>query len=355
MKNSIVFACLTIVWIAAGISPMSARESTDVVVMKNGDRITGEIKGLNDGSLSISPDYVDGTVSLQWSKIARLESSQPFIVETQAGPVYNGLLSTSESDPKQPVTVQITETTNAPIVIDALQIVRIEQTSPRFLQRFNGAVTFGINYSKGNQATQYSFGTEANYVRERWALQGTFNSNLSSNTGVDPSTRNQLTVSGYHLLPWDNYFYQGIGSFLQSSTQGINSQATLGGGIGRFLMKSDRTSFAVVGGLAWQNTVYQQSAVPASTENATAALIATQFKFFRFKKTNLTATALVLPVLSELGRVRFQTNATYYLKLFSNLSWDISFYGNWDNRPPPTFSGSDYGSSSGLRWTFGNK
>jgi len=31
----------------------------------------------------------------------------------------------------------------------------------------------------------------------------------------------------------------------------------------------------------------------------------------------------------------------------------VSFYGNWDNQPPPGFSGSDYGSSSGLSWTFG--
>jgi hypothetical protein len=43
------------------------------------------------------------------------------------------------------------------------------------------------------------------------------------------------------------------------------------------------------------------------------------------------------------------------VKLFSNLKWNVSFYGNWDNRPPPNFSGSDYGSSSGLSWTFGNR
>lgn len=355
MNKPIVYACLTLAWITVSVSPMAARESTDVVIMKNGDKITGEIKGLHDGSLAISLDYVDGTVSLQWSKVARLESTQPFIVETQAGPVYSGVLSTAESDPSHPIELQITETVQKPVVIEALQIVRIEQSSPKFWKRLNGAITFGINYSKGNQATQYSFGTEGDYVRKRWALQGSFNSNLSSNTGADTSTRNQLNASGYHLLRWDNYFYQGIGSFLQSSTQGIDSQATLGGGIGRFIKKSDRVNFALLGGMAWQNTVYQQSAVSTSPQNATAALIAAQFKFFRFKKTNLSVTALALPVLSELGRFRFQTNASYYLKLFSNLSWDITFYGNWDNRPPPTFSGSDYGSSSGLRWTFGNK
>jgi hypothetical protein len=49
------------------------------------------------------------------------------------------------------------------------------------------------------------------------------------------------------------------------------------------------------------------------------------------------------------------TNASYYIKLFSDLSWNFSFYGNWDNQPPPTLSGSDYGTSSGLSWTFGTR
>ena len=65
--------------------------------------------------------------------------------------------------------------------------------------------------------------------------------------------------------------------------------------------------------------------------------------------------AAAFPALSEPGRARFATNASYYIKMFKNLSWNVSFYGNWDNRPPANFSGSDYGSSSGITWTFGLK
>ncbi len=84
-------------------------------------------------------------------------------------------------------------------------------------------------------------------------------------------------------------------------------------------------------------------------------MIAANVKLFRFNNTNLSVTATLFSAISEPGRVRFNTNATYYVKLFSNLSWNVSFYGNWDNRPPANFSGSDYGSSSGLSWTFGVK
>ena len=45
---------------------------------------------------------------------------------------------------------------------------------------------------------------------------------------ADASTRNVLDLSGNHLLPWKNYFYAGLGSFLQSPAQGITLHSTLG-------------------------------------------------------------------------------------------------------------------------------
>jgi hypothetical protein len=214
--------------------PLFARENTDVIVMKNGDRMTCEVKGLNAGALSVSLDYVNGTISVEWSKVARLESSQLFVVRTQDGSVYTGKLTTVDTPANQPVKIQIAETEEKTLAIDTSRIVNMGETSEKFWQRFNGDINFGINYSKGNQATQYNFGTQAEYLRERWTAQATFNSNLSSNSGSTTSTRNQLGLSSYHLLPWDNYFYAGLGTFLQSSVQGIRLQTTLGGGIGRF-------------------------------------------------------------------------------------------------------------------------
>jgi hypothetical protein len=57
-------------------APVLARESTDVIVMENGDRITCEVKGLSGGVLSVSPPYVIQTISVDWSQVARLESKQ---------------------------------------------------------------------------------------------------------------------------------------------------------------------------------------------------------------------------------------------------------------------------------------
>jgi uncharacterized protein DUF481 len=335
--------------------PLFARDKTDVMVMKNGDRMTCQIKGLDAGVLYVSFDYIDGTSSVDWSKVASLQSKQLFIVKTQDGSLYMGALTAAETAAGRPVKLQVVETPEKEIAIEQSQVVQMVQTSEKFWQRFNGEITWGIIYSKGNQSTQYNLASQTAYVRERWNAKAALSSSLSSSSGTNASTRNSLSLSALHFLPWNDWFYSGIGTFLQSSEQGINRQSTFGAGIGRYLKNTNRASISVLGGAAWIKTNYEPSIVPVGVQNVASALIVADVRLFRFSKTNLSATATILPALSEPGRVRFDTNASYYIKLFGNLSWNFSFYGNWDNRPPPGLSGTDYGTSSGLSWTFGLK
>ena len=334
-------------------APLLARDKTDVIVMNNGDRLTGEIKGLDSGVLYVNMDYILGTSSVQWSKVHHVESKQLFIVKTQDGSVYTGTLTTAGTPGERPIRIEVAETTEKKVVLERRQVIEMYETSDKFWQRFNGEINSGIIYSKGNQSTQYSLGAQVAYPRERWAAAAAYNSTLSSSTGTTAATRNQIDVSSLRLLRWNNWFYTGLGNFLQSSEQDINLQATIGGGIGRYLKNTNHTTISLIGGFAWEDTSYQHSVIPQGTQSVATGLIAGEAKFFRFNKTNLDVTGALLPAISQPGRVHFNMNATYYVKLFSDLTWNVSFYGNWDNRPPSNFSGSDYGTSSGLGWTFG--
>jgi len=332
-----------------------ARERTDVIVMQNGDHLTGEIRGLSGGVLYINMQYILGTSSVEWSRVEHVESQQLFLVTTQDGSVYTGTLSTGGTPGARPVKVEVVEASGNTVAIAQPQIVEMDQTSNRFLQRFNGEVNFGMIYTKGNQSTQYTLGSDVYYPRERWAAAASFNSTLSSSTGASASTRNLVGATAMHLLPWNQWFFGGLGNFLQSSEQEINLQTTLGAGVGRFLKHTNHANISLLGGFAWQSTKYQQSLVPIGQQNVATALINADAKLFRFNQTTLEVNAILLPAISQPGRVYFSLNTTYYVRIFSNLTWEISFFGNWDNRPPASFPGSDYGTSSGLRWTFGSR
>ena len=336
--------------------PLLAREKTDVLVMKNGDHLTCEIKGLDRGVLYVSLDYILGTSSLQWSKVAYIESKQLFIVKTQDGSVYTGTLSTAETEDKRPIKIEVVEGPGHQTVLPRPQIVEMGETSDKFWQRFSGELNSGIIYSKGNQSTQYSLGAELEYLRPRWSAETSYESTLSSSSGTSSAaTRNQINYSAQRLLRWDNWFYTGIGSFLQSSEQEIHLQSNIGGGIGRYLKNTTHAKISLIGGFAWQSTDYNRTQVPIASQNLTAALVGANVNLFWFNKTNLSVTASAFPALTQPGRVFVNTNATYYIKITGDLSWNVSFYGNWDNQPPANFSGSDYGTSSGLSFTFGLK
>jgi Protein of unknown function, DUF481 len=336
-------------------APLFAREKSDVIIMRNGDRITCEIKGLDADTLYISVDYILSTQSVDWSKVDHVESKQLFIVKTQDGLVYSGTISTASAPGSRPVKIAIFEPAdNTKVQVDKMSVVKMDETSSDFWQRFNGDIGLGFIYNKGNQSAQYSLNSEVNYPRPRWAASASYNSTLSSSTGTSPATRNEIDLNVMRLLRWNNWYYAGLADFLQSSVQGIQLQSTFGGGVGRYLKNTNHATISVTGGVAWQRINYLETVVPATTQDVTSALIAAQVRLFWFNKTTLDVGTYLLPALSEPGRLHYTLNTSYYVKLWSNLKWNISFYGNWDNRPPPGFVGSDYGTSSGLSWSFGN-
>src|SRR5215813_14746174 len=107
------------------------REKTDVLVMTNGDRMTCEVKGLNAGVLFVSFDYIDGTASVDWSKVASVESSQLFVVKTEDGSVYKGTLKTPEAGPDRPMQIQVVEAPELQHTMVQSQVVRMVATSDK--------------------------------------------------------------------------------------------------------------------------------------------------------------------------------------------------------------------------------
>jgi hypothetical protein len=335
-------------------SPAFARAKIDVVVMNNGDRITCEVKNLQNGVLHVDLDYVDGTIHINWLKVARLESKLLFRVSLQDGSIYSAKVVSREALPGIPIQIEIQPVDEEPQVIDRSTIVGMTQTSESRWQRFSGNLNLGSTYSKGNNTTQYNLGSGIDYSATRWGSNLTYSSNLSSSSGASTSTRNQMNFIAYRLLPWKNYYYAGTGGYLQSSVQGINRQVSVGLGVGRYLKNTNRVRFSVLGGLGFQTTSYSQS-VTQLTQQVAVGLLSSELEMFRFKKTRLNITASMAPALNGQGRIFAQTNATYYLKLFGKIDWNFSFYGNWDTQPPGHLQGNDYGFTSGLSYSFGNK
>ena len=111
--------------------------------MNNGDRLTGEIKGLDSGTLSVSFDYILGTASLDWSKVDHLESKQRFLVKTQDGSVYSGTLRTVDSPEKRPMQIEISERPDHAVAIRSVEDHQNDRDIRNGLAAFQRADHFG--------------------------------------------------------------------------------------------------------------------------------------------------------------------------------------------------------------------
>jgi len=272
-----------------------AREKSDVIVMRNGDKITCEIKGLNSNTLFISVDYILNTQSVDWKKVDHVESKQLFLVTTQDGTVYEGAISTERTPGKRAAKIEILQSPEQKVVLERERVIEVNETSARFWNRFNGEIGLGSSFTKGNESRQFNLNTQLAYAEERWSASATYISNLNTSTGASISTRNDFTLSAQRLMPWKNWYYTGIGDFLQSSTQGIRLQSTLGGGIGRYVKNTGGMLFNVYGGIAWQGIDYQQETIAAETQHVAPALIGANIEMFRIAPTNLSGNAFPLP------------------------------------------------------------
>ena len=117
-------------------APLLARDSSDVIIMKNGDHLTGEIKGMSQGVLYISMQYILGTSQVQWSKVDHIESKQLFLVRTAEGSVYTGTLATAEMAKGEPMTIEVVESSSKQVDLQRTKVVEMDQTAEKFLQRF---------------------------------------------------------------------------------------------------------------------------------------------------------------------------------------------------------------------------
>ncbi|HKE95885.1 MAG TPA: hypothetical protein VKB34_16375, partial [Povalibacter sp.] len=155
-----------------------AREKIDVVYVKNGDRITGEIISLQYGMLSVKTDSMS-TVSIEWPDVVSVDSKQSFILEDLAGGRYYGTLSTTPESGK----LTIIEGEGQERQFNLLQINRISQGEPTFWSRLQGSFSLGFDYAKSTDITDLNGAMDLSYRAPEFA----WSLNVSVNTTKDPA------------------------------------------------------------------------------------------------------------------------------------------------------------------------
>jgi len=324
-------------------------ERKDVVVMKNGDRLTGKVKRLQDGLLFIETPYASGNIGLDWNQVDSVQSTAIFQIILNNGHRLEGTIEKISGEKAKNEDFQIREATEE-VGIPSTSIARIDQKKPTFWRQLQGNIDFGYSFASGNSQSTLNADTSAAYKTTAWQATTSFDSTYSGQSGASSTNREDLQSTVTKFLS-RNSFVAGISDFLHSSRQDLNLRTTLGGGYGRFLKRTTNSNLAWLGGFVYSHESFDTTAGQPSDQNMEAVL-GLQYSYVRFNLGELDSQLRVYPGLTDSGRVRITTNNSLSIKLRNNFYLLFTFWDNFDSRPPAAARKNELGTSTGVGWSF---
>jgi hypothetical protein len=328
--------------------PASAAPKTDTVYFKNGDKLTGEIKGLRRGELSLNTDAT-GTIGIEWEKIAAVVSNQNIQIETTSGVRYFGHLATSNE-----ASELIVVTKAGPRTLDAMRVITMDPIDGEGIHALDVDVSIGYNFAKAGGIAVGNAGLNADWrslIRvESLRFSTTTTASDSESDGDQSSKRVALALQ--HTRLWQNRWFSNGGlSFDRNDELGLNLRTSLSGGGGRFLIQSNTMLWSLDAGL--QVSREDMDADDGDTDSLEATF-RSKFDWFVFHDPEFdwSSTIEIIPSLTESGRVRGEIDTTLKWELIGDLDWGLSFYASFDSQPAETGSTSDYGVNTSLTYEF---
>jgi putative salt-induced outer membrane protein YdiY len=325
-----------------------AAPKTDVVVLVNGDTITGEIKSLEYNQLKLGTDHM-GTVYIEWDKIASLKSDQFLLLERTDGTRYYGQLVAAET---RDSTLRVKRNADQPLeTVEMAVIVRAQPIEGgAIIDRLDGYVSAGLDIAKANNRSSVDFaGGLSSRTRVRaWALDGSVN--LTDDSAGDTSERYQLQ-GNYRQFVRARDFYLGFTGFDRNTELDLNLRTMVGGGYGRYFVQNNHSEWLGGLGLAYSHENY----TGGETFDSVEGVLTTSFKIFRydFPETDIGGTLTLLPSLTKSGRYRTEGDLRARYEFVDDLYFELKLYGSYDSEPPlADTEQSDYGITTSLGYSF---
>ena len=338
-----VFVLLATLAVAVSALPAIAAK-TDILVMKNGDRLTGEVKKLERGYLNYKTDDM-GTLDVEWDKVAAITARTEFEVDDLQGGIYFGTLQPGPEEGQLTVLGLVGSQT-----IAMVDVVRIRRLGDSFWDGVDGSIDAGLSYASSNQLGTLDIFAEVLFKRPYYEVGASLSSTLTRQPEVEDTRRNDLTLNYLHRYP-DRWVALAIAELEQNRALGIDLRASVAGGGGRFVVQTPHDELLLGVGLNLNREVPVEK---PSTDNVELMIPLRYDKFaYDFPKVDIHVGFAGYVGLTDWGRYRAELNLSLKRELFKDFSASLIGWESYDSRPP-TIDGPnhDYGATFTLGWTF---
>lgn len=342
-----------LVAIAALLGPGAAwAAKTDVLQLRNGDRITGEIKSLAYGQLQYSTDDM-GTLYIEWDNIVFLKSSQLLQVELLDGARLTGQAVEPESRTAGFLVLQEdpgAQPPPPPRQIRMDEIARIETLETgTWWERVEGSVSVGYSFAQSTGVEVMNFRGSLYSRKEQLAWRIDLDSQITDDEDSPSSKRGSLIGELERHHRERNYLGSNL-EFSRNEELGLELRSLLGVSWGRYLSQTQNLRWRAGAGLAGSREDYGPEDMRTSLE----LQLATEVRLFRFDtpEKDIDLDLAVLPSLSDWGRVRGELSLDLRYEIVKDFFFEISVYESYDNQPAEDASHNDWGVTTSLGYKF---
>lgn len=325
-------------------SEAHATRKTDVITLYNGDRLTGEIKSLTDGRLSLGTDSM-GTVNIEWKEIASLASNYNYELRLENGQRFFGSV--------QPGTAPGTVTLNDVFGEQSFgwqEVVEIRPVEEKATDRLDIYLSANYSFTKASNVSQTEFNGNVSYD-QRDAVNTLATRLTVSDTDDESTTSSRISAQRQTWTDRRNGYRKLFAGFESNDELGLDARYTIGAGYGRYFIDSNNST--LTGSLGVQ--ALTENGSDGVSQESLEAVITADLARWRFDspELDLDLSGSVYPSLTERGRVRAETSARLRWEIIDDLFWNITAWNSYDSASVDEEGGEfDWGLTTGLGWTF---
>ena len=314
--------------------------SQDTIVLKNGDKIIGELKSLDKGVISFETDYSDSDFKIEWKGVDHISTGTIFLITTSDGERLSGSITKGDS-----TGFSIVEDGKVRKV-DPNDIVYLNSLDQGFWSKIYANIDIGFNITKASNLRQFTTNAGLGYNGENWAWKASYNALHAVQDSVPSTQRTDGGLSVNRYLPHDMFVTSSI-NFLSNTEQLLDLRSNLMLGMGYYFVHSNKWYWNASMGVSGVDENY------SSGENNLQSLegfISTELNLFDFGDLSFYTKITAYPGITEAGRFRSDINMDLKYDLPLDFYIKTGVTVNYDNQPTVGAGEVDYVVNSGFGW-----
>lgn len=314
---------------------------TDSVWFKKGDVLVGEIKGLEEGVLSLKTYYSDSDFKIDWKEVDKLITETHFIVTLKSSVKYFSTIRSINDS-----IAMVIANNHTKVTCNINDIVFLQAYEQRIIDRFDAEISIGLDMAQSRNLRKISTRSFVSYSADKFSTDISYNTLLSRQDETDDIKRSEGEYNFRYIFPLKWYAIATVAS-LTNTEQLLKLRMNTQAGLGRFIFRNNAAQWGFKLGV---NRNFENYIDQTEHRNTWEAYFGTEIKLFDLEDIDLIVNLIAYQGVTEKDRLRLDTHfdLKYDLPLdfFIKLGWSF----NYDNQPISDASKTDYIIYSGFGW-----